>query len=532
MSAENNFGENSPATRPISAFFLSLVREHFVPTARNAAPAGHPLPDRRNILGRVESAVLRARALLGTASGNNSMSDAMKMNMNMRRHNGASHSRKCAPVCGILGDVEKTIWGSPAGKKRLAPRLVKMMPPHKVYVEPFAGSGAVFFEKAPAEKEVLNDADPEIARAFRTASRLTKDDMARLRRMNWRGDREVFERMRKASEPADAVEALHRFLYLTHFSYGKMRGRSFSPSGQDVDARTVERLEEFAPRLKNATIRSGDYEAVIREFDGKDTLFFLDPPYPGYDVGVGEGKFDEERFFGVLKGIQGKWLMTYGVRGKLPGMLKDAGYYMKRIRTPRTIRSMTQVGGPTVLTQLIVANYDFEKQAGLEKSCGPLLLKSRDGAEDDGEHFVLGVVLEPERVDAQGDIYSEEEVRRAAHRFMEEFGGLGLMHRMRVNDQVKVLESYLAPTEFTMDGVTVPKGTWLLGVRVLSGTLWERIRCGELTGFSIGGTARREPEAGGSAASGDAAEEQTGAAEEGTDVGNDGKKEDVDGSEV
>src|SRR4051812_23786423 len=33
--------------------------------------------------------------------------------------------------------VEKTIWGSPAGKKPLAPRLVKLIPPHKTYVEPF-----------------------------------------------------------------------------------------------------------------------------------------------------------------------------------------------------------------------------------------------------------------------------------------------------------------------------------------------------------------------------------------------------------
>ena len=44
-------------------------------------------------------------------------------------------------------EVEKTIWGSPAGKKRLAARLVKLIPPHKTYVEPFAGSAAVFFEK-------------------------------------------------------------------------------------------------------------------------------------------------------------------------------------------------------------------------------------------------------------------------------------------------------------------------------------------------------------------------------------------------
>ena len=117
------------------------------------------------------------------------------------------------------------------------------------------------------------------------------------------------------------------------------------------------------------------------------------------------------------------------------------------------------------------------------------------GADPADERYVLGVVLEPETVDAQGDIYSPEEVRQAAHRFMEEFGGLGLMHRMRVNGQVKVLESYLAPVDFTVGETTVRKGTWLLAVRILSDELWAEVKDGKLTGFSIGGSARRVPEA-------------------------------------
>ena len=109
------------------------------------------------------------------------------------------------------------------------------------------------------------------------------------------------------------------------------------------------------------------------------------------------------------------------------------------------------------------------------------------------ERFVLGVVLEPDVVDAQGDIYSVEEVRQAAHRFMEEFGGLGLMHRFRVNDQVKVLESYLAPADVAIGETQVRKGTWLLAVRVLADELWNQVKDGTLGGFSIGGSARRSP---------------------------------------
>jgi len=118
------------------------------------------------------------------------------------------------------------------------------------------------------------------------------------------------------------------------------------------------------------------------------------------------------------------------------------------------------------------------------------------GADPSDERYVLGIVLEPETVDAQGDIYSADEIRQAAHRFMEEFGGLGLMHQLRVNDQVKVLESYLAPVEFSLGEVAVKKGTWLLAVRILSDALWEQVKSGQLTGFSIGGSARKYPQTG------------------------------------
>ena len=68
------------------------------------------------------------------------------------------------------------------------------------------------------------------------------------------------------------------------------------------------------------------------------------------------------------------------------------------------------------------------------------------------------------------------------------------MHRFRVNGQVKVLESYLAPADFEFGDTKVRKGTWLLAVRILSDELWDRVKDGQLTGFSIGGSARRVPE--------------------------------------
>jgi len=89
------------------------------------------------------------------------------------------------------------------------------------------------------------------------------------------------------ARPRGKVEKLYRFLYLSHFAYGKLRGKSYNPNAEGVEARTVDRIEQHRDRLRAAKIRHADYAELVKEFDGKDT-FFLDPPYPGHDVEIGE----------------------------------------------------------------------------------------------------------------------------------------------------------------------------------------------------------------------------------------------------
>jgi hypothetical protein len=130
------------------------------------------------------------------------------------------------------------------------------------------------------------------------------------------------------------------------------------------------------------------------------------------------------------------------------------------------------------------------------KAIGVLrLAKVAPPADANGEQrFVLGVVLEPEVVDAQKDVYSADEIRGTAHLYMERFGTIKLMHEGEpINDRVKILESYLAPCDFEIGEQKVTKGAWVMGVRVVDDALWGAVKKGELTGFSIGGSAVRKP---------------------------------------
>ena len=51
----------------------------------------------------------------------------------------------------------KPVLKYPGSKWRLAEWIVSLMPPHKSYLEPFFGSGAVFFKKPPSRIETIND---------------------------------------------------------------------------------------------------------------------------------------------------------------------------------------------------------------------------------------------------------------------------------------------------------------------------------------------------------------------------------------
>lgn len=144
-------------------------------------------------------------------------------------------------------------------------------------------------------------------------------------------------------------------------------------------------------------------------------------------------------------------------------------------------------------------------QGGLRYLPGSAALHKADGGAE--ERFVLSLVLEPNdgqgeaplKPDTQNDIYSEAEVRKACHGWMENNGQVDLLHSWEAlsRGQVRVLESYLAPVGFPLgEGAQkydIVKGSWLLALRVVDDALWTAVKSGELGAFSVGGSAVRTP---------------------------------------
>jgi DNA adenine methylase len=306
-----------------------------------------------------------------------------------------------------------------------------------------------------------------------------------------------FERARTC-EPKSDAERFWKVAYGRLCSWGaKPTLESFSTinDGKTYD---VDELFKFRERLQGARLVNQDWKKTLMDFDGAGTLFFIDPPYTE-EWDIADGIAPEEVAEVVAK-LRGDFVIAYTDSTRARKALSKVG-------RPFTMKVSECRGGGLwqKRSRLFVASTKLRKTEDLlwveeppteaaSKAISSVLSKRIPLLKTSEERYVLGIVLEPETVDAQRDIYSAAEVREAAHRFMEEYQNVGLMHRDLVNGRVKILESYLAPAPFEIDGASVKRGTWLLAVRVLDDELWKQVREGSLRGFSMGGSAQRNPE--------------------------------------
>ncbi len=182
--------------------------------------------------------------------------------------------------------------------------------------------------------------------------------------------------------------------------------------------------------------------------------------------------------------------MEFLVEKQKDGMIQ-VGWFM-----PRIVQSTLDQKAPDSVDKVVPMAKAFEinklyRHVDLYRD---VLQKKLQVFPDGSEHYVLGVMLEPEKVDLQNEIYSAAEVKGAAFHFLDVHRNIGYMHKELVNDKVSLVESYVAPVDMKIGGQMVKKGTWLIGLIIKDAELWRQVESGELTGFSIGGSAFRIPE--------------------------------------
>lgn len=178
----------------------------------------------------------------------------------------------------------KSVLKYPGAKWRIADWIISHFPPHKVYLEPFFGSGACFFNKAPAYIETINDLDGDIVNLFKVC-REHPQELAQLINFTPFARDEFQNCYERADNP---IEQARRTLVRYHQSFGTSNSSKNSwrnvqtyggPRCATMWNDLPEIIMEVCERLKSAQIENTDALTLISRYDDKDTLIYCDPPY-------------------------------------------------------------------------------------------------------------------------------------------------------------------------------------------------------------------------------------------------------------
>lgn len=181
----------------------------------------------------------------------------------------------------------KAVMKYPGSKWSIANWIISFFPEHHSYLEPFFGSGAVFFNKQRSNIETINDLDGRVVNLFECI----KSDPEKLGRMIYFTpySREVYEKAYKEN-PKDKFESALNFYIKLNMGHGfrttgekvgwknDVQGREKAYAAQDW-CNLPEKLMQAAERLRGVQIDNRPALELIPRFNHKNVLIYCDSPY-------------------------------------------------------------------------------------------------------------------------------------------------------------------------------------------------------------------------------------------------------------
>lgn len=171
----------------------------------------------------------------------------------------------------------------------MAEEIAVMLPKHRTYLEPYFGSGAVFFTKAPSPIEIINDMDKDVINLFRV---LCWGDWAvrmLVKRIeNTPYARDVFDDAWE-DRGHDPIEEAAKFLIRSKMGFGY---KTHAKTGFKIDLvgreagyavrewnNVPQYIQDAARRLKDAYIENRPALDLIRKCNDSKAAIYCDPPY-------------------------------------------------------------------------------------------------------------------------------------------------------------------------------------------------------------------------------------------------------------
>lgn len=170
-------------------------------------------------------------------------------------------------------------------KSQLAESIYKTFPKHDIYMEPFFGTGAVFFKKPRANHNFINDIDDDVYNLWNVYTNQYDKLLEAIECMP--KSESLYKNWMTKKETDPILKAL-RLLFLSNFSYmGK--GDCFKFGAENQKSILIKYYKSYIDSLKETYIGNSDF----REFFSKiawnsffkinsfKAVCYADPPYLG-----------------------------------------------------------------------------------------------------------------------------------------------------------------------------------------------------------------------------------------------------------
>lgn len=244
------------------------------------------------------------------------------------------------------------------GNPKIKNSILKLLPKHQKYIEPFGGGASILISKMPADVEIYNDVNRGIVNFFRVVS--DPDLFAKLmsRISSMPVSRELFEEYARTWPSIhDQIEQAVRWYYTQRNSYAG-EGTTFAVSmstsskmGNTIAAfkSALDVLPSVHDRMSRVVIECVDWREALKMYDGSEWLAYCDPPYVsgarksgGYAHELTDR--DHEELIKILLQYKGSIVLS-GYDSPIYAPLKDAGWKMSTVDVTCSAAGRTRISG-------------------------------------------------------------------------------------------------------------------------------------------------------------------------------------------
>ena len=191
-------------------------------------------------------------------------------------------------------------------KSKMAKELQKFFPSHSIFIEPFFGSGGMFFNKTQTKFNIVNDLDSDVFNLFRIVIDRKEELVEMIIKMPIHKDLWDYY---KTNIPTNEIEKAVRFLFRSNFGYlGKPETLTFG--AENSKEMILKNIDECFEKIKNVQFDNSDavkfIEKVTKRTVSKgqigNAFIYCDPPYLGTDDNYSDS-FKEENVVELFEAL-------------------------------------------------------------------------------------------------------------------------------------------------------------------------------------------------------------------------------------